>query len=78
MEGALETGKPVIGNGWIVTADGEVLTYSRTDQFKTTAYTHLDAGCDMIIANGQNPELLYDIVNGKLEGYTRFFAEAKA
>ena len=38
----------------------------------------LDKGCDMIIANGQNPELLYDIVNGKLEGYTRFFAEAKA
>ena len=38
----------------------------------------VEKGCDMIIANGQNPELLYDIVNGKLEGYTRFFAEAKA
>jgi glutamate 5-kinase len=29
---------------------------------------------DMVIANGENPELLYDIVNGKENGYTRFFA----
>ncbi len=32
-----------------------------------------DAGCDMIIANGQSPELLYDIVEGKSVG-TRFFS----
>ena len=31
------------------------------------------AGCDMIIANGSAPELLYDIVEGKSVG-TRFFA----
>ena len=33
-----------------------------------------DGGCDMIIANGENPEILYEIVEGKNSGYTRFFA----
>lgn len=47
-----DTKKPAIGNGVIITADGEVLTYSRTDKFRTTAYTHLDAGCDNITATG--------------------------
>lgn len=32
-----------------------------------------EAGCDMIIANGSAPELLYDIVEGKSVG-TRFFS----
>ena len=43
---------PAIGKGVIVTADGEVLTYSRKEEFRTTAYSHLDAGCDMITATG--------------------------
>lgn len=43
---------PAIGNGVIVTSEGEVLTYSHSDQFKTTAYTHTDEGCDMITATG--------------------------
>lgn len=43
---------PAIGDGVIVTADGEVLTYSKTGQFVATAYTHTDAGCDMITATG--------------------------
>ncbi|MBO5269377.1 MAG: glutamate 5-kinase [Clostridia bacterium] len=30
--------------------------------------------CDLVIANGENPELLYDIVSGKGNGYTRFLA----
>jgi glutamate 5-kinase len=33
-----------------------------------------DSGCDMIIANGSNPEVLYDIVEVKEAVYTRFFA----
>ncbi len=33
------------------------------------------ARCDMVIANGENPRLLYEIVEGKQGGYTRFFAE---
>ncbi len=32
-------------------------------------------GCDMVIANGNDPQLLYDIIEGKDGKYTRFFAE---
>lgn len=46
------TGLPAIGNGVIITAEGEVLTYYKVDTFKTTAYSHLDPGCDMITATG--------------------------
>ncbi len=35
----------------------------------------MESGCDMVIANGEKPELLYDIVSGKAGGYTRFFAK---
>lgn len=34
----------------------------------------LGAGCDMIIANGEKPSLLYDIADGKSVG-TRFFSK---
>ncbi len=37
------------------------------------ARTCLKAGCDMIIANGADPDVLYDIAEGKAVG-TRFFA----
>ena len=32
-------------------------------------------GADMVIANGEDPQILYDIVAGKVSGYTRFFAK---
>ena len=32
-------------------------------------------GCDMVIANGKNPELLYDIVTNVKGNYTKFFAK---
>ena len=35
-----------------------------------------EAGCDMIIANGEYPEKLYDIMDGISVG-TRFFASRK-
>lgn len=35
----------------------------------------VDKDVDMVIANGENPELLYDIVSGKEGGYTRFYAK---
>ncbi len=34
----------------------------------------LAKGCEMVIANGDNPPLLYDVVEGKAGKYTRFFA----
>lgn len=38
-------GKPIIGNGYIITPEGETLTYTHVDQFKATAYNRLDPGC---------------------------------
>lgn len=45
-------GIPVIGDGYIILPTGEVLTYTKTDTVRATAYTHTDAGCDMITATG--------------------------
>ena len=33
-----------------------------------------EAGCEMVIANGQSPEVLYDVAAGKRVG-TRFLAK---
>ena len=43
---------PIIGDGYIILATGEVLTYTKTDIVRVTAYTHTDPGCDMITATG--------------------------
>lgn len=51
-EGKLNTKAPAIGDGVIVLPTGEILTYSSTGSYKATAYTHTDAGCDMITATG--------------------------
>lgn len=65
---------PAIGNGVIVTADGEVLTYSRKEEFRTTAYSHLDSGCDMITATGTTVRVGSVAVDPKLVPYgTRMF-----
>lgn len=40
-----ETGKPIIGDGYIITPDGEYLTYTSVKQFKATAYNKADPGC---------------------------------
>lgn len=47
-----EKGKLTIGDGVIVTADGEIYTYDRTMKVKATAYTHTDAGCNKTTATG--------------------------
>ncbi len=47
-----ETDMPLIGDGVIVLPTGEVLTYTGSREFKATAYTHTDAGCDRITATG--------------------------
>lgn len=44
--------KPVIADGRITLPTGEVLTYTRTDTVRATAYTHTDRGCDTITATG--------------------------
>jgi 3D (Asp-Asp-Asp) domain-containing protein len=54
QENAPETAadQPVIGDGYILLPTGEVLTYTHTDTVRATAYTHTDAGCDMITSTG--------------------------
>lgn len=47
-----KTQAPAIGDGVIITAEGEILTYSRSEQFRATAYTHTDEGCNMTTATG--------------------------
>ena len=65
---------PAIGNGVIVTADGEVLTYSRKEKFRATAYTHTDAGCDMTTATGTTVRVGAIAVDPRLIPYgTRMF-----
>mgnify|MGYP004696439067 FL=1 len=44
--------KPVIANGRITLPTGEVLTYTRKDTVRATAYTHTDRGCDTVTATG--------------------------
>jgi len=47
-----EADVPVIGDGYITLPTGEVLTYTHSDTVEATAYTHTDAGCDMVTATG--------------------------
>ena len=34
-----------------------------------------NAGCEMVIACGENPEILYDVIDGKKGKFTRFLAK---
>ncbi len=43
---------PVISDGYITLATGEVLTYTDTATIRASAYTHTDEGCDYITATG--------------------------
>lgn len=43
---------PAIGDGVLVTADGEILYYEKTILSEATAYTMTDEGCDEITATG--------------------------
>ena len=43
---------PVIHDGYITLPTGEVLTYTRKDTVRATAYTHTDWGCDTVTATG--------------------------
>ena len=66
--------QPLIGDGVIVLPTGEVLTYTRKDKFVATAYTHFDAGCDQITANGARVKWGVVAVDPKVIPYgTRMF-----
>ena len=52
LEAVDPEGMPIIGDGYIILPTGEVLTYTKKDTVRATAYTHTDAGCDRITATG--------------------------
>lgn len=43
---------PVIGENTILLPTGEMLTYTKVDYVRATAYTHTDEGCDTVTATG--------------------------
>lgn len=66
--------KPIIGNGFILLPTGEVLTYTHSDQFVATAYTHTDPGCDEYTANGTKVKWGVVAIDPKVVPYgTRMF-----
>ncbi len=66
--------KPLIGDGVIVLPTGEVLTYTHSDEFLATAYTHTDAGCNTITANGATVKWGVVAIDPKVVPYgTRMF-----
>ena len=74
VEGKLDPNAPAIGDGVIVMPSGEVLTYSSKDQYKATAYTHTDEGCNMITATGTTVRIGTVAVDPKVIPYgTRMF-----
>lgn len=74
LEPAAEETTVTIGNGVITTSDGEVLTYTRSEQFITTAYTHTDSGCDMTTATGTTVRVGTVAVDPSVVAYgTRMF-----
>ena len=75
MESSVESGQVRLGAATeCCTVNGTPLGVSDADRMATklkAARIITEAGGDMIIANGEDPEALYDIVGGKPVG-TRF------
>lgn len=65
---------PIIGDETIVLPSGEVLTYTHVGQFKATAYTKTDEGCDETTATGSQVHPGVVAVDPKVVPYgTRMF-----
>ena len=64
----------IIGDGIIITEDGQVLTYTSTMVVEATAYTHTDEGCDYWTATGTHVRVGTVAVDPRLIPYgTRMF-----
>lgn len=69
-----QAGQTIIGDGYIILPTGETLTYNGTMQVLATAYTHFDAGCDMITSTGTTVRIGTVAVDPRLIPYgTRMF-----
>lgn len=72
-------GLPVIENGYIRLPTGEVLTYTGTTTVRASAYTHTDAGCDLITSTGSRVHVGTVAVDPRYIPYgTRMFIMAKS
>lgn len=63
----------------ILSCGGEQGSARGTGGMKTKLHAAgicMDAGCDMVIMNGQNPQTLYDLLDGKTVG-TRFVSRSE-
>lgn len=68
----------IIGDGIIITEDGQVLTYTDTMDVLATAYTHTDEGCDFTTATGTTVRVGTVAVDPRLIPYgTRMFIVTK-
>ena len=77
-DGTVKNGKPIIGDGVIIAPNGDVLTYTGVETFQATAYTHTDAGCNMITATGTTVHIGTVAVDPRLIPYgTRMFIVSK-
>lgn len=64
----------IIGDGYIITEDGQVLTYTDTMVVEATAYTHTDEGCDFWTATQTHVRVGTVAVDPRLIPYgTRMF-----
>ena len=70
---------PVIEDGYIRLATGEVLTYTGTATVRASAYTHTDAGCDMFTSTGSRVHVGTVAVDPRYIPYgTRMFIMARS
>lgn len=60
---------PSVGDGFLVTAAGEVLNFHKVDEFKATAYTKTDTGCSDITATGTSVRVGVIAVDPKVIPY---------
>ena len=68
----------IIGDGIIITGDGQVLTFTGTMDVQATAYTHTDEGCDRITATGTTVRVGTVAVDPRLIPYgTQMFIVTK-
>lgn len=72
-------GLPIIEDGYIRLPTGEVLTYTGTTTVRASAYTHTDAGCDLITSTGSRVHVGTVAVDPRYIPYgTRMFIMASS
>ena len=69
-----DLGQLVIGDGYIITPEGELLHYTSSAVFEATAYSHNDEGCDFVTATGTQVRIGTVAVDPTVIPYgTRFY-----